>query len=148
VGLTLKFGALDGGSSPLFVLVYAALSPTDEEWQTQLDSRVAYSRSVSAVRCVIVTDESAPSPRQRKMLEDATRPYQAGMRVAVVSGSTFVGGVVTAFRTAHPGYRTFEPHDLDRALAYVDASSNRFASIRRQVDEWRMILALPPLPVR
>lgn len=146
MSFSLKFGPVDGGASTPFVLVYAALQPTDEEWRTQLESRIEYSRSVRVVRCLVVTGEAAPSPRQRMMLEGAMRPFYPNMRVAVAAGSTFVRGVVAAFHRVHSGYRAFEHRELDSALAYLEVSPNRFSAVRRQIDEWRMVLALPPLP--
>lgn len=146
VSFTLKFGPVEGGVNSPFVLVYAALLPTDDEWRTHLESRIEYSRSVRAVRCLVVTGESAPSPRQRLMLEAAMRPFHSNMRVAVAASSTFVRGVVAAFQRVHSGYRAFEHRELDSALSYLEVSPNRFSAIRRQIDEWRMVLALPPLP--
>jgi hypothetical protein len=113
---TLAFGEL----SRCVVLVHGLVAPTDDEWDAYVLFLKSAVERAGRVRVVVSTEGGAPTPRQRKAMDRVMTPFYRTARVAIVTGSTFVRGVVTAFRLIYPWYRAFDPTDLGGALTYVD----------------------------
>jgi hypothetical protein len=107
------------------ILTHTADSPGDAEWAGWLEALGRYLEHTSAPRMLIVSRGGAPSPMQRRAADAISSPYYRHMKVAIISSSTFVRGVVAAFRMVLPFYRAYAPTELGAALDYLDVPRDR-----------------------
>ena len=115
----------------------------DGDW----DAFLAAIRSAIAAgmpeRSLVISEGGAPSPSQRKRLDDAVAPLGRRLKVAIVTRSTFVRGVVNAFALAKPGYRAFAPERMDDAITYLDVRPSGAVEINAAVMRLRVRLRQP-----
>ncbi|HET6332154.1 MAG TPA: hypothetical protein VFG30_03030 [Polyangiales bacterium] len=110
----------------LYLAVLYGDAPTDEEWDRWVTMSVE--RSGRDQRVIVESHNSGPNAKQRKELADAVRDVE--LRVAVLTDSAVVRGIVTALawlgvpQRAFPiggywqaaNYLELVPAELDRAL--------------------------------
>jgi hypothetical protein len=117
----------------LFIVVYGAADPTDEEWGGYLE--LVERHGVERTMQLICTDGGEPSSVQRRrlnlLLAGRTVP------VAVVSGSTRVRGTVTALSWFNRKIKAFPPSGLREAIAYLEIPATRTELIEREIIKLR-----------
>jgi hypothetical protein len=122
------------------VAVFGSSALSDEDWDRYVAS-IQANLGTSAPRALVIAGSTAPSTSQRARLEKVMGPVKAQAKVAIVTSSTFVRGVVNAFALITPGYRAFAPAQLDEAMAYLDVRATRFADLRALLDRLRAQIA-------
>lgn len=102
----------------------------DADWARYVAAIEAQVVARRPARALVLSYGSAPTTAQRALLEKAAAPVKRDLKVAVVTSSTFVRGVVNAFTLFSPGYRAFSPERLDDALAFLEFVPSRRAEVR------------------
>lgn len=125
------------------VLVHNAMAPTDEEWDEWMQHYTYES-------ILIITDGGAPTASQRKRLKtrvDELRaspgyvPNKKEPKVATVTASSFVRGVLTALRWFyHDAYAAFPPDHINQALTYLDVPPRYHIAMKTAVQTLRLAL--------
>lgn len=120
----------------LFIVVYAAADPTDDEWQGYLEE--VKHHGIERTMQLISTEGGGPTATQRRylneLLDGRTVP------VAVMSASTRIRGVVTALSWFNRSIRAFPPSGLSDALAYLEIPQSRMDLIQREMKKLRASL--------
>ncbi len=126
-----------------FVLVHNAMAPTEEEWDEWM-------QQYTYASILVVTDGGAPTASQRKRLKtrvDELRaspsyvPNKKEPKVAIVTASSFVRGVITALRWFyHDSYAAFPPDHINQALTYLDVPPRYHISMKSTVQAQRLAL--------
>ncbi|MRG96033.1 hypothetical protein [Polyangium spumosum] len=125
-----------------FVLVHTAMAPTDEEWDEWM-------QHYTYASILVVTDGGAPTASQRKRMKmrvDELRalpgvPNRKEPKVATVTASSFVRGVLTALRWFyHDAYAAFPPDHINQALTYLDVPPRYHIAMKTAVQTLRMQL--------
>ena len=121
----------------LFIVVYGARDPTDDEWADYL--ALVRRHGVDRTMQLIFTDGGEPTSTQRRLLNELLggRPVP----VAVVSASARVRGTVTALSWFNRRIRAFPPHGLRDALDYLEIPASRTELIEREARRLREELA-------
>ena len=120
----------------LFLVVYGAANPTDEEWDEYLD--LVKRHGIERTMQLIFTDGGEPSAPQRRVLNELLGGRT--VPVAVVSGSVRVRGTVTALSWFNRKIRAFPPSALRDALAYLEIPVSRTELIEREMRRLRLEL--------
>jgi hypothetical protein len=126
---TLAYAEVEG----CLVLAHTTDQPGDAEWAGWLDALARYHQRTPAPRLLVVSRGGAPSPSQRRAADAVSAPYYPNMKVAIISASTFVRGVVAAFRMVLPFYRAYAPTELGAALDYLDVPRDRARQIESRL---------------
>lgn len=107
------------------VVVHNAVAPTSEEWEqyiaTLFKACKLYGNDLSVCRQFVLTDGGGPNSAQRAASLKAAEqmPHSQLMPVAVVSSSTFVRGIVTAFNWFNMNLKAFSPQDVHKAISFL-----------------------------
>jgi hypothetical protein len=109
----------------VLVLAHGFDDPSDDEWFAYVSEIKRQGNEL--LPQVVLTDGGRPNSVQRKMLTDVLAGR--GMKVAVLSKSTLVRGVVTAISWFNRDIRPFEVHELHEALGYLGVSSSQRALV-------------------
>lgn len=118
-----------------FILLHTEAAPSDAEWTafvtaTEVAARQA-GKDFSQLRQLVITDGGGPSSTQRKqanaMLGGST------IRVAVVSQSTAIRGVVTALSWFNSLIKAFNPDELKEALSYLEVPEGADDKVMRDI---------------
>jgi hypothetical protein len=109
----------------VLVLAHGVDDPTDDEWFAYVTE--IKRQGADLLPQVVLTEGGRPNSVQRKMLTDVLAGR--GMKVAVLSKSTLVRGVVTAISWFNRDIRPFEVHELHEAIAYLGVSITQRAQI-------------------
>jgi hypothetical protein len=120
----------------LFLVVYGAANPTDEEWDEYLD--LVKRHGVERTMQLIFTEGGEPSAPQRRVLNELLGGRT--VPVAVVSGSVRVRGTVTALSWFNRKIRAFPPSALRDAVAYLEIPVSRTELIEREMRKLRLEL--------
>ena len=117
----------------LFLVVYGARAPSEDEWCDYLKS-VEHHGVVSTTQ-LVVTDGGAPTSAQRRSLDDLLAGRY--VPVAVVSGSFAVRAMVTTMSWFNWSIRAFPlgPEGLRDALQYLAIPACREALIVRELNK-------------
>jgi len=126
-----------------FVLVHTAVAPTDEEWDEWLEFYTFGS-------ILVVTDGGAPTASQRKRMKDRVdvlqrmnaAPRKKDPRVAIITASSFVRGVITALRWFyyHEAYAAFPPEHYNEAMTYLEVPPRYHITLKTTVQALRVQL--------
>jgi hypothetical protein len=92
--------------------------PSDEEWEECM--KILRSKDLSKVKVLVLTKGGSPTPRQQAALARVLAGN--AVPVAVVSESAFVRFVVSSVALITKRIRTFQPSELDSALAHLQLS--------------------------
>lgn len=120
----------------LIVLVHSKNQPTEAEWNALLDVQ----RSMPDARTLVVTDGGGPSNKQRMQINQIIKETGKRPRVAVVSSSAFVRGIVSALNWFNPEIKTFPPDALTEAIKYLEAPEARASVLLKLVEQMRVEL--------
>lgn len=121
----------------VLVLVHAEQDPSDDEWMEYVLE--IKRQGTLLLPQVVFTAGGRPNSVQRKMLTDVLAGR--GMKVAVLSVSTMVRGVVTAISWFNRDIRAFDPSELHRALDYLGVPPAQAGLIQVALDSLRGKLA-------
>ncbi len=113
------------------ILAHGEGPPTDEEWKQYIEVLARHFDEQVKVRILIVSGGGAPTPGQRAVMDKRFKREMHRARVALMTHSTFVRGVLKAFSLFSPVYRGFDLEDLDGALAHLGQSEAPGDRIRR-----------------
>ena len=117
----------------LFIVVYGAASPTDEEWAAYLE--LVERHGVDETMQLIVTDGGGPTAPQRlrlnEVLDGRTVP------VAVVSGSVRVRGTVATLALFNRKIKAFSPAGLYDAIEYLEIPTTRAELLEHELGKLR-----------
>jgi hypothetical protein len=120
----------------LVLTVYGPDDPTDPEWEAYLCTIEQH--GIVRTMQLIITDGAAPTRAQRRRLDRFVAGHE--VPVAVLSESTAVRVMVSAFAKLNRGLRAFSPADLTEALAFLEVPSSRAALIEREINRLRRSL--------
>ena len=117
------------------------LAPTDRDWQAMLDDLGERLRPGGLYRILVRTDNAGPNSLQRNAINQLATSKRATLRVAVMSTSRLVRGIVTAFSWMGTlQIRSFGDADLAGAIAYLGlddvsamSAARMFSEIERDV---------------
>ena len=106
------------------LVVHNSVAPTNDEWEsyikTVLRGGKLYGGDLTLCRQLVLTDGGGPNSAQRAVAQKAAEQMGgAAMPVAVVSSSTFVRGIVTAFNWFNMNLRAFSPLEITKALSFL-----------------------------
>lgn len=126
----MAFMFLEGvGGGGLMMLIHSTKSPTDAEWEPYF--RELSKHDPTKIKSLAITAGGAPSGAQRKLVNDYLNGRQS--RAAVVTGNTFVRGVVTALSWFNSMMKAYPPEDFDSALQYLGVRESEIALVRREL---------------
>jgi hypothetical protein len=120
----------------LFLVVFGAANPTDEEWVDYL--KVTQKHGIDRTMQLIFTDGGGPTSTQRKYLNDILDGRT--VPVAVISGSASIRAVVTALSWFNRKIKAFPPAGLGDALVYLEIPATRAELIEREAQKLRLTL--------
>lgn len=111
------------GGKDVTLYVSAKRAPTNEDWDEYLEwYKRTTAKPGAEVRTLVYDRSPGPTPTQRKLLNDVTAPCK--MRVAVVTPSPLIRGIVTAMNWFKDGYKAFAPEDIHRAFEFLGGSTS------------------------
>jgi hypothetical protein len=119
----------------VIVVVHTVMGPSNEEWEEYIQilsqARRLHGDDLSTCKQLMLTDGGGPSTAQRAALIKAMEELPGATRVpgAVVSESTFVRGIVTAFNWLDLNFKLFPPDDVDRAIAFLQIEDGTLEAI-------------------
>jgi hypothetical protein len=120
----------------LFIVVYGAHDPTDEEWFGYLQDVERH--GIDRTMQLIATEGGGPNAAQRRYLNDLLAGRH--VPVAVMSGSTAIRTMVTALSWFNRKIRAFSPTGLADALVYLEIPKSRIELIEREMVKLRASL--------
>jgi len=120
----------------LFIVVYGAHDPTDEEWIFYLQDVERH--GIDRTMQLISTDGGGPTATQRRYLNELLAGRS--VPVAVMSSSSAIRGVVTALSWFNRKIRAFAPSGLRDAIAYLEIPASRSDLIEREMNKLRRSL--------
>ena len=99
------------------------LTVSDADWQDMLDEIASSLQPQTTLRTLVKTDNAGPNAIQRNRLNQLVSSKHGTLRVAVMSSSVLVRGIVTAFSWMRSlEIKSFGPAELSEALAFLDTS--------------------------
>ena len=114
-----------------FVVVRGPEEPTDTEFEWYVATIENALKEGMPPRCLVLTEGAAPTPVQRAELAERLAIVESAVKVAVIASSTYPRGVATAVASTKPGYRVFDPSELDQAIAYLGIRPTSEPEVRR-----------------
>ena len=112
---TIAHGITDG----CLILAHGEEPPTDEEWEQYVEALARYCDEYATLRVLVVSAGGAPTPGQRAVMDKRVKRHMHRAKIALMTQSTFVRGVLKAFSLFSPAYRGFDLKDFDGALAHL-----------------------------
>ena len=111
------------------VVVTNTNDPDKAEWDGYLamaTTGMKTARSVARFKQLVISDGGGPNAAQRKAWVELGKQFGSvsDMRVAIVSNSIAVRGIVTAFHWLGAPQRSFSPDQLEGAFAHLDLSGD------------------------
>lgn len=109
----------------IVLCMHNAKAPDDASWQVYIDACIAsaelHGGDFSRSRQLIYTDGGGPNAPQRKAVVEAVEQLKGAKegRIAVVSSSTLVRGIVTVFNWFNFQVKAFSPGEIDAALQFL-----------------------------
>lgn len=137
MAVTMAFGRVGG----CIVTLIKKQRPSDAEW----DAYVALVRTLPReipYRVLVWSQGGAPTPEQRKRLDDAIGGLSRTSRVAVITDSILVRGIVSALRIVQPMYQAFSPSNMTGAFHYLELSERAREDAALVVDRLQRELGL------
>ena len=122
------------------IAVHNATNPNKEEWDDYLAMSGAGMKAVgdlSRFKQLVFTDGGGPNAAQRKASVEIGKPYgdTNDIRVAVVSSSMAVRGIVTAFNWIGAPLRSYGAHQVGDAFAYLGIKGDDAVAICDAVEK-------------
>jgi len=127
------------------VLVMGKDSPRDEEWDGYLEAVQGYREETTTRRHLVVTRGGAPYPEQRRAsLPPGSRALDPRVRIAVITDSTYVHGVVQAQKRAMDHIEVFRSADWEKGMSFLQVPRAEVNDMLRLVNGLRAHIGLPP----
>jgi hypothetical protein len=131
--------------SGVLLCVHGSTDLQPEEWAAYVDYCLQLPASCN--KALIVTDGGGPNAAQRRALQDRYLSKQKEYRVAVMTDSSVVRGIVTALSWFNPDIRAF-PYDdgrsLPAAMSYLGLNLDMGSRLRLELQMMRRELGLGP----
>lgn len=127
------------------VLVHSAVTPDRQEWAGYVERLASY-QPEGPRTLLVVTAGGAPNAAQRRALFKLG--YEAFV-VAVITGSMFHRGIITAISWGGAKIRGYRPSEMDVARTFLALEPAQWSSVRRLADELgeKLRMAAPqPMP--
>lgn len=128
----------------MFLVMHAKDNPSDQEWNEYVEfakKNVQYLRTT-----LIITEGGGPSTVQRGELNDVLEKAGFKSKIAVVTLSRMVRGIVTAISWFNPNIKAFSTIQVPAALEYLEIPVAERDVIFREIKTLRIKLGLPPEP--
>jgi hypothetical protein len=133
---TLEFGKVTG--QQIYVYVSSStLAPAEDEWDAYVAFLTQGFDQTSQVRVIVYTRSPPPSAIQRRKLMDAVKPLAKRLRVAILTDSNLVRGVVTALSWVGGQYTAFAPEQLLDAVTSLGIEGVDAVETRRMVRKFK-----------
>jgi len=133
---TLAFGKVSG--QQIFVYVSSStLAPAEDEWDAYIAFLTQNFDQASRVKFIVYTRSPPPSAVQRRKAMDAVKPLAKRLRVAILTDSNLVRGVVTALSWVGGQYNAFAPDQLLDAVASLGIEGVDAVEARRMVKRFK-----------
>ena len=116
-----------------FLVVVLGTKPASpQDWHKYLEFIGLEAKQGGRQRVLLVSNGAALEAGQRRELEQTLRAYpNPGRRVALITGSTFVRGIIRALSIVDPSNRGFAPSEMEAALRYLEAPERLWAEMRQ-----------------
>ena len=109
-------------------VAHSSETPVNEDWDAFLDAVATYERSNGRVRFLVNTEMAGPNAAQRRKLNDLMNRLGSKLRVAVLSESMVVRGIIQALSWMNViEIRSFPPGAIAAALGYLEAEADALA---------------------
>lgn len=118
-----------------FGLVCGGASPSDAEWDGYLDFLRAGLFPGARPKTIVLSNGGSPTAAQRRRLNELTAPYAEGAKVAVMTSSPAVRGVVTALAWFSKMYRSFALGEIDEALRFLEIGGYEATLVKEMIRE-------------
>lgn len=124
----------------IVLCIHTTVAPDDAGWQTYVDACLAaaalHAGDFAKVRQLVFTDGGGPNGAQRQRVVDAVDPLRNSKegRVAVVSSSVAVRGIVTVFNWFNFSVRAFAPTKLGEAIGFLGITNTEAERVRQAAD--------------
>jgi hypothetical protein len=145
---TMAFGKVE----KFVVVVHSRKQPADNEWEDYIQFNLRVYAPGDTLKYLVVTDGGAPTAAQRMIMNEKLSEYVRGnnhlFRSAIVTGSTFVRGVVTALSWFNSGFYAFSPQHLDDAMRYLEVPPAHHDEIRELIKKLRANLQFIGPPIK
>lgn len=133
---TLAFGKVTGKQFYAYVSS-STLSPSEADWDAYVAFLTENFDETSPTKVVVYTRSPPPSALQRRKLMDAVKPLAKRLRVAILTDSNLVRGVVTALSWVGGQYTAFAPDQLVEAIASLGIEGVEAVEMRRMVQKFK-----------
>jgi hypothetical protein len=123
------------------ICVHNARNPNKQEWDSYLAMSLAMKEAagsdLAGFKQLIFSDGGGPNAPQRTASSDLARGVKGAdqLKVAVVSRSLVVRGIVTTFRWAGLPLRSFTPEQLREAFTFLAVSDAEAMDLCAAVEE-------------
>lgn len=124
----------------LFIVVYGARDPTDDEWTSYL--ALVESHGIERTMQLVLSDGAEPTLPQRHLLQRVLAGR--AVPVAVVSRSARVRGVATMLGWLNVKMKAFKATEVEEALAYLEIPGSRVPLILEEVRRLQAIVGGGP----
>ncbi len=134
-----------GGVCATVVLVHSAVTPGTQEWAGYVERLASYNPTGPRT-LLVVTAGGAPNAAQRRAL------FKLGYDefvVAVITGSMFHRGIITAIGWGGAKIRGYRPSEIDVARTFLDRQPAEWSSLRSLADDLQeklRMVAPRPMP--
>jgi hypothetical protein len=130
----------------VLLCVHGAEDPRPEEWVAYVDYCLKLPRSCN--KALVVTDGGGPNAAQRKVLQDRYLAKHDDYRVAVLTDSAVVRGIVKALNWFNPLTQPFtydEGRGIAQAMAHLGDDGGKGTRIRFELEMLRRDLVADAL---
>lgn len=123
------------------ICVHNARNPNSQEWDSYLAMSLAMKEAagddLASFKQLVFSDGGGPNAAQRNASSALAKGVKAAdqLKVAVVSRSMVVRGIVTTFRWAGLPLRSFAPEELAKAFAFLAVSDAETMDLCAAVEE-------------
>ena len=128
-------------SGNVMLVMHNQNAPSQDEWKLYLAGVLQMVRNcdgdLALTRQIVFTDGGGPDVGQRQAAVDSIASFrnQDKARVAVVSSSTIVRGIVTVFNWFKLNVKSFSPDRVNEAFKFLELTPVQANWVFRSVDE-------------
>lgn len=128
-------------SGNVMLVMHNQHPPSADDWRRYIAGVLQMIQNcdgdLAQTRQIVFTDGGGPDVGQRQAAVDAIAAFrnQEKARVAVVSSSTMVRGIVTVFNWFKLNVKSFSPDKVADAFKFLELTSVQSAWVWRAVDE-------------
>ena len=133
----------------LYLVVHPRISPSDSDWDALISFHGKDLRAMPRdheVKVLVYSEGGGPNAAQRRRMIQFLEARRS--TTAVLTASTAVRAIVTAFSWFRTDIRAFAPHDIAGAASYLGLQSRTVPEVRDQLNRmlarWDSSVRLPP----